>query len=90
MISFIISNISSLEVLHTNKSMAVIALINLCLFLTGPNAVEFIINHAEVSIAFVQENKIPQILSCLDRCSSNLKSRSSIYVLLHFVTIKVF
>ncbi|KAL5080847.1 hypothetical protein RYX36_009268 [Vicia faba] len=24
----------------------------------GPNAVEFIINHAEVSIAFVQENKI--------------------------------
>ncbi|XLS92164.1 hypothetical protein HN51_068172 [Arachis hypogaea] len=25
----------------------------------GPNAVEFIINHAQVSIAFVQENKIP-------------------------------
>ncbi|KAI8532913.1 hypothetical protein RHMOL_Rhmol11G0254600 [Rhododendron molle] len=25
----------------------------------GPNAVEFIINHAEVSIAFIQENKIP-------------------------------
>lgn len=40
----------------------------------GPNAVEFIINHAEVSIAFVQENKIPSILSCLDRCSSNLKT----------------
>lgn len=40
----------------------------------GPNAVEFIINHAEVSIAFVQENKIPSILSCLDKCSSNLKT----------------
>ncbi|KAL1338926.1 hypothetical protein HN51_033516 [Arachis hypogaea] len=40
----------------------------------GPNAVEFIINHAEVSIAFVQENKIPSILSCLERCCSNLKT----------------
>lgn len=34
----------------------------------GPNAVEFIINHAEVSIAFAQENKIPSILSCLPKC----------------------
>ncbi|KAJ0076772.1 hypothetical protein Patl1_36299 [Pistacia atlantica] len=40
----------------------------------GANAVEFIINHAEVSIAFVQENKIPAILSCLPRCSSNLRT----------------
>ncbi|XP_061348643.1 probable CoA ligase CCL6 isoform X1 [Gastrolobium bilobum] len=40
----------------------------------GPNAVEFIINHAEVSIAFVQDNKIPSILSCLDRCSSYIKT----------------
>ncbi|MED6168364.1 eukaryotic long-chain fatty acid CoA synthetase (LC-FACS) [Stylosanthes scabra] len=40
----------------------------------GPNAVEFIINHAQVSIAFVQENKIPSILSCLGQCSSNLKT----------------
>ncbi|KAF1870159.1 hypothetical protein Lal_00017740 [Lupinus albus] len=40
----------------------------------GPSAVEFIINHAEVSIAFVQEKKISSILSCLDRCSSNLKT----------------
>ncbi|PRQ23434.1 putative long-chain-fatty-acid--CoA ligase [Rosa chinensis] len=31
------------------------------------NAVEFIINHAEVSIAFVQENKIPAIISCLPK-----------------------
>ncbi|QHO24303.1 Long chain acyl-CoA synthetase [Arachis hypogaea] len=38
----------------------------------GPNAVEFIINHAQVSIAFVQENNIPSILSCLGQCSSNL------------------
>lgn len=40
----------------------------------GANAVEFIINHAEVSIAFVQENKIPSILSCLPRCCSYLKT----------------
>ncbi|KAF9675967.1 hypothetical protein SADUNF_Sadunf09G0089100 [Salix dunnii] len=40
----------------------------------GPNAVEFIINHAEVSIAFVQENKLSSILSCLPMCSSNLKT----------------
>ncbi|KAM7251098.1 hypothetical protein ACFE04_022981 [Oxalis oulophora] len=39
----------------------------------GANAVEFIINHAEVSAAFVQENKIPAVLSCLPRCS-NLKT----------------
>lgn len=68
MISFINSNISSLEVLNTNKSIVVNALINLCLRLTGPNAVEFIINHAEVSIAFVQENKIASV------CSSFLSS----------------
>ncbi|KAH9656441.1 AMP-binding enzyme family protein expressed [Citrus sinensis] len=40
----------------------------------GANAVEFIINHAEVSIAFVQENKIPSILSCLPRCCLYLKT----------------
>ncbi|KAF9618110.1 hypothetical protein IFM89_000069 [Coptis chinensis] len=34
----------------------------------GANAVEFIINHAEVSIAFVQENKIQAMLTCLPRC----------------------
>lgn len=34
---------------------------NLGLHLTGPNAVEFIINHAEVSIAFVQEKKIASV-----------------------------
>ncbi|XP_059653940.1 probable CoA ligase CCL6 isoform X1 [Cornus florida] len=40
----------------------------------GANAVEFIINHAEVAIAFVQENKIPAVLSCLPKCTSHLKS----------------
>ncbi|KAF7127008.1 hypothetical protein RHSIM_Rhsim11G0171600 [Rhododendron simsii] len=40
----------------------------------GPNAVEFIINHAEVSIAFVQESKIPAVLTCLPKCSSYLKT----------------
>ncbi|KAG4906218.1 hypothetical protein JHK82_054852 [Glycine max] len=47
---------------------------DLGLYLPGPNAVEFIINHAEVSIAFVQEKKIPSVLSCLAQCSSNLKT----------------
>ncbi|XP_052179737.1 probable CoA ligase CCL6 [Diospyros lotus] len=40
----------------------------------GPNAVEFIINHAEVSIAFVQENKLAAILACLPMCNSHLKT----------------
>ncbi|PRQ23554.1 putative long-chain-fatty-acid--CoA ligase [Rosa chinensis] len=40
----------------------------------GANAVEFIINRAEVSIAFVQENKIPAIISILPNCSMHLKT----------------
>ncbi|XP_010255021.1 PREDICTED: long chain acyl-CoA synthetase 2 isoform X2 [Nelumbo nucifera] len=40
----------------------------------GPNAMEFIINHAEVSIAFVQESKIEAMLTCLPRCTSHLKT----------------
>ncbi|GER49858.1 long-chain-fatty-acid CoA ligase [Striga asiatica] len=40
----------------------------------GPNAVEFIINHAEVSLAFVQECKLPSILTCLPKCTSFLKT----------------
>ncbi|KAM1790586.1 hypothetical protein TB2_034073 [Malus domestica] len=40
----------------------------------GANAVEFIINHAEVSIAFVQYNKLPSVLSCLPNCSTNFKT----------------
>ncbi|VFQ68349.1 unnamed protein product [Cuscuta campestris] len=40
----------------------------------GANAVEFIINHAELSIAFIQESKISAILTCLPRCTSHLKT----------------
>ncbi|KAL6522625.1 eukaryotic long-chain fatty acid CoA synthetase (LC-FACS) [Orobanche minor] len=40
----------------------------------GANAVEFIINHAEVSIAFAQETKLQHILTCLSNCASNLKT----------------
>nr|AJQ20636.1 Long-Chain Acyl-CoA Synthetase [Salvia miltiorrhiza] len=40
----------------------------------GANAVEFIINHAEVSIAFVHESKLPAILTCLSKCASTLKT----------------
>ncbi|XP_078430538.1 long-chain acyl-CoA synthetase 2 [Wolffia australiana] len=40
----------------------------------GAHAVEFIINHAEVSIAFVQESKLSSILACLPKCSSHLKT----------------
>ncbi|KAJ9135571.1 hypothetical protein P3X46_032741 [Hevea brasiliensis] len=40
----------------------------------GPNAVEFIINHAEISLAFVQETKLSSILSCLPNCKSYLKT----------------
>lgn len=40
----------------------------------GPNAVEFIINHAEVSIAFVQENKINSMMLCLPKCAQHLKT----------------
>ncbi|KMT00518.1 hypothetical protein BVRB_9g218160 [Beta vulgaris subsp. vulgaris] len=35
----------------------------------GANAVEFIINHAEVSLVFVQEKKLPAILACLSKCT---------------------
>ncbi|KVH93253.1 AMP-binding, conserved site-containing protein [Cynara cardunculus var. scolymus] len=42
----------------------------------GANAVEYIINHAEISLVFVQESKLPAILSCVPNCSSNLKSKT--------------
>lgn len=40
----------------------------------GANAIEFIINHAEISIAFAQENKIQSMLTCLPRCTAHLKT----------------
>ncbi|KAJ8645698.1 hypothetical protein MRB53_007446 [Persea americana] len=40
----------------------------------GAHAVEFIINHAEVSIAFIQENKLDEMLKCLPRCTAHLET----------------
>lgn len=39
----------------------------------GANAIEFIIKHAEIPIAFIQEAKLPEILKSLPNCSSFLK-----------------
>jgi len=54
------------SLLHVFCTHVVIQLdmpLNLCA--TGANAVEFIINHAEVSIAFVQDSKIPSVSSII-------------------------
>uniref|UniRef100_A0ACD5V6B3 Uncharacterized protein n=1 Tax=Avena sativa TaxID=4498 RepID=A0ACD5V6B3_AVESA len=40
----------------------------------GENAVEFILDHAEISIAFIQESKIKSILAVLPKCTSHLKA----------------
>eukprot|EP00249_Psilotum_nudum_P036460 c7416_g1_i1 orf=253-2238(+) len=40
----------------------------------GADAVEFIIGHAEVSIAFVQDAKLPSMIKCLPRCTEYLKT----------------
>ncbi|XP_068655042.1 probable CoA ligase CCL6 isoform X2 [Aristolochia californica] len=40
----------------------------------GANAVVFIINHAEVSIAFVQGNKMDSMLACLSNCARYLQT----------------
>lgn len=40
----------------------------------GADAIEFIICHAEVSLVFVQESKIPAVLNCLPRCTGYLKT----------------
>lgn len=45
---------------------------NLC-SLAGNEAVEYIINHAEVSIAFVQDTKLDLILATLPKCTKLLK-----------------
>ncbi|CAJ2668750.1 unnamed protein product [Trifolium pratense] len=44
----------------------------------GPYAVEFIINHAEVSIAFLQENKIPSV------CASSFFELNVLFSLLKY------
>lgn len=40
----------------------------------GPDAVEYIIGHAEVSLAFIQESKMAAMLKCLPRCTDFLKT----------------
>ncbi|WVZ51202.1 hypothetical protein U9M48_002364 [Paspalum notatum var. saurae] len=41
---------------------------------TRANAVEFIMNHAEISIAFVQESKIKSILAAVPKCTAHLRA----------------
>ncbi|CAO2144450.1 unnamed protein product [Urochloa humidicola] len=40
----------------------------------GANAVEFIMDHAEISIAFVQESKIKSILTVVPKCTAHLRA----------------
>ncbi|KAM0910864.1 hypothetical protein ACQ4PT_013870 [Festuca glaucescens] len=40
----------------------------------GENAVEFILDHAEISIAFMQESKIKSILAVLPKCTAHIKA----------------
>ncbi|KAK3120300.1 hypothetical protein QOZ80_9AG0685360 [Eleusine coracana subsp. coracana] len=40
----------------------------------GSNAVEFILDHAEISVAFVQESKIKSILAAVQKCRAHLKA----------------
>ncbi|TKW01211.1 hypothetical protein SEVIR_8G164900v4 [Setaria viridis] len=40
----------------------------------GANAVEFIMDHAEISIAFVQESKIKSIVMVVPKCTAHLKA----------------
>jgi long-chain acyl-CoA synthetase len=40
----------------------------------GAEAVEFIVNHAEVSIAFAQGTKLPLMIASLPKCTDHLKT----------------
>uniref|UniRef100_A0A0E0MGC7 Long-chain-fatty-acid--CoA ligase n=1 Tax=Oryza punctata TaxID=4537 RepID=A0A0E0MGC7_ORYPU len=40
----------------------------------GANAVEFIMDHAEISIAFVQESKIKSVLAVVQKCRAHIKA----------------
>lgn len=40
----------------------------------GQNAVEFILDHAEISIAFMQESKIKSIVAILPKCTAHIKA----------------
>ncbi|CAD6343233.1 unnamed protein product [Miscanthus lutarioriparius] len=39
----------------------------------GANAVDFIMDHAEISIALVQESKIKSILAVVPKCTAHLR-----------------
>jgi long-chain acyl-CoA synthetase len=43
----------------------------------GLDAVEFVANHAEITIAFVQESKLPSMIQALPKCLKHLKSELS-------------
>lgn len=40
----------------------------------GADAVEYIVGHAEVSLAFIQDSKMAAMLKCLPRCTTFLKT----------------
>eukprot|EP00850_Spirogloea_muscicola_P001905 SM000007S20865 [mRNA] locus=s7:611829:626196:+ [translate_table: standard] len=40
----------------------------------GADAIEFIVNHAEISIIFIQETKLPLLLDVMPKCTQNVKS----------------
>lgn len=40
----------------------------------GQNAVEFILDHSEISIAFMQESKIKSIVAILPKCTAHIKA----------------
>ncbi|VAI37334.1 unnamed protein product [Triticum turgidum subsp. durum] len=40
----------------------------------GQNAVEFILDHAEISIAFMQESKMKSIVAVLPKCTAHIKA----------------
>ncbi|CAM6017999.1 unnamed protein product [Sphagnum balticum] len=40
----------------------------------GLDAVEFVANHAEITIAFVQESKLPSMIQALPKCLKHLKT----------------
>ncbi|TVU24850.1 hypothetical protein EJB05_27310 [Eragrostis curvula] len=40
----------------------------------GANAVEFILDHAEISVAFVQESKIKSTLAAVQKCRTHLRA----------------
>ncbi|KAH9620815.1 hypothetical protein KSS87_015122 [Heliosperma pusillum] len=50
----------------------------------GSDAVEYIICHAEVSIAFVEEKKVPEVLKTMPRTTKHLRSKLNLQALVSF------